>query len=330
MLIIWPATPTSEFSSSRPERGVPRLTAITRVAPRLRATSIPRFRTSPPSTSIRPSSVCGANMPGTDMLARTAAFRLPPSITTILPVSMSVAIARNGMPSVSKEVRVSGAPSSDCRKSSNCWPITAPAGNTAVVLRTPSSAPATRSRSSSLLRTERLGRSGWSPSTTSQWASRIAFSILSTETPDAHEAPTIAPMLVPATQSIGTRISSNTRSTPTCAAPRAPPPLSTRQVRGSLAASAGATGDTSPPARASAALASTGARGIPILRRMRLPKVMDFPSELGRQRDCRQVAALPFQPWMDRGCRDARASGQNRRSGRKWLPGLDSNQRPTD
>src|SRR5688572_19203040 len=39
-------------------------------------------------------------------------------------------------------------------------------------------------------------------------------------------------MLVPAMQSIGTRYSSSTFSTPTCAAPRAPPPDRTRQILG--------------------------------------------------------------------------------------------------
>ena len=42
-------------------------------------------------------------------------------------------------------------------------------------------------------------------------------------------------MLVPVMQSIGTRYSSSTLSTPTCAAPRAPPPESTRQIFGRLA-----------------------------------------------------------------------------------------------
>ncbi len=53
--------------------------------------------------------------------------------------------------------------------------------------------------------------------------------------PVAKAAPTIEPMLVPAMQSIGTRSSSSTLSTPTCAAPRAPPPESTRQILGRLA-----------------------------------------------------------------------------------------------
>ena len=56
--------------------------------------STPRLRTRPPSTSSLPSISCGAKAPGTDMLARTAAFRLPLSSTTIWPVVMSVAMAR--------------------------------------------------------------------------------------------------------------------------------------------------------------------------------------------------------------------------------------------
>ena len=42
------------------------------------------------------------------------------------------------------------------------------------------------------------------------------------------------PMLVPAMQSTGTWYSSSTLRTPTCAAPRAPPPESTKQIRGRL------------------------------------------------------------------------------------------------
>jgi len=61
------------------------------------------------------------------------------------------------------------------------------------------------------------------------------------------------PMLVPTTQSTGTRNSSRTRSTPMCATPRAPPPLSTRQVLPVLA-------DDGPGAGASAAGNAIGAR----------------------------------------------------------------------
>src|SRR4051812_28496074 len=46
------------------------------------------------------------------------------------------------------------------------------------------------------------------------------------------------PMLVPAMQCTGTRSSSSTLRTPICAAPRAPPPESTRQMRGDAAGGA--------------------------------------------------------------------------------------------
>src|SRR4029077_2941749 len=52
------------------------------------------------------------------------------------------------------------------------------------------------------------------------------------ERPLAYRPPTTAPMLVPAVASIGTRICSSTFSTPMCAVPRAPPPESTRPMRG--------------------------------------------------------------------------------------------------
>ena len=120
MLIIWPATPNSELTSSREARLVPRFTAMRRVAPMSRATSMPRLRTSPPSTYSRPSISCGANTPGTDMLARTAALRMPSSSTFIRPDSMSVAIARNGIANSSNDSRVTGGPRSDCRNPSSC------------------------------------------------------------------------------------------------------------------------------------------------------------------------------------------------------------------
>src|SRR3569833_1701190 len=50
--------------------------------------------------------------------------------------------------------------------------------------------------------------------------------------PLAYRPPTTAPMLVPAIASIGMCSCSRTFSTPTCAAPRAPPPESTRPMRG--------------------------------------------------------------------------------------------------
>ena len=47
-------------------------TAITMSAPIARTTSTGRLFTSPPSPRMRPSISTGANMPGTDMLARIA------------------------------------------------------------------------------------------------------------------------------------------------------------------------------------------------------------------------------------------------------------------
>src|SRR5271165_3336461 len=54
--------------------------------------------------------------------------------------------------------------------------------------------------------------------------------------PLAYRPPTMAPMLVPAMQSTGTFKSSRTLRMPICAMPRAPPPDSTRQMRGRIAA----------------------------------------------------------------------------------------------
>src|SRR5574337_1162886 len=71
----------------------------------------------------------------------------------------------------------------------------------------------------------------------------------------------MAPPLVPAMQSTGMRSCCNASSTPTCAAPRAPPPPSARQMRGlalavasvELAAAAVAAAATNrPPAKTSA------------------------------------------------------------------------------
>ena len=65
-------------------------------------------------------------------------------------------------------------------------------------------------------------------------------------------------MLVPAMQSIGTRYFSSTLSTPMCAAPRAPPPESTRQIFGRLAgaAPAGESGGVAAWALATSRVAS--------------------------------------------------------------------------
>ena len=68
--------------------------------------------------------------------------------------------------------------------------------------------------------------------------------------------PTSAPMLVPTMQSIGTRSSSSTDSTPTCAAPFAPPPPSARPMRGRTAVAVRPTQASRAPFRPRAAAAS--------------------------------------------------------------------------
>ena len=97
MLIICPVTPKIELSSSRFMSGVPRLTAITMSAPIARATFTGRLSVSPPSTSSLPSISTGSISPGTDMLARITFASSPWLNTTGLPVTRSVATARNGI-----------------------------------------------------------------------------------------------------------------------------------------------------------------------------------------------------------------------------------------
>ena len=79
-----------------------------------------------------------------------------------------------------------------------------------------------------------LGGASWNMSR-SQSAKRSLRSIWSGDSPLAYAAPIAEPALVPAMQSIGTRSDSRTRSTPTWAKPRAPPPESARPTRGRLA-----------------------------------------------------------------------------------------------
>ena len=82
--------------------GVEMLTAMMTSPQSLRASSMGRLLAMPPSTSSLPSISTGASAPGTDMLARIACAMLPCSSTTAWPVSMSVAMARNGMGSLRK------------------------------------------------------------------------------------------------------------------------------------------------------------------------------------------------------------------------------------
>ncbi len=101
-LISCAVTLSAEVISSRFSGGVEMLTAMMTSPHSLRASSIGRLLAMPPSTSSRPSISTGAIAPGTDMLARMACARLPWSSTTDSPVSMSVAIARNGIGSLLK------------------------------------------------------------------------------------------------------------------------------------------------------------------------------------------------------------------------------------
>ncbi len=69
-------------------------TAMTTSAPIARTTSTGRLLTRPPSPRVRPSISTGANIPGTDMLARIAWYSRPWEKITSLPVTMLVATAR--------------------------------------------------------------------------------------------------------------------------------------------------------------------------------------------------------------------------------------------
>ena len=65
-------------------------------------------------------------------------------------------------------------------------------------------------------------------------------SMSSGDMPEAYMPPTMAPMLVPAMKSIGIRICSSARITPTCEMPSAPPPPSASPIFGRTGAPSGA------------------------------------------------------------------------------------------
>src|SRR5690606_26050695 len=92
-----------------------------------------------------------------------------------------------------------------------------------------------KSASSARRRKFSMERAGRSRKASSQSMLVISCSMRSTVRPLAYRPPTTAPMLVPAMASTGTRSSSSTLSTPTCAAPRAPPPDRTSPMRGRCA-----------------------------------------------------------------------------------------------
>ncbi len=197
-----------------------------------RMTSTARLPTSPPSTSRWPSTQTGASTPGTDMLARIATARSPSAMTCISPVSISEAIARNGIGRSSKSSMCDTGSMRLRSIRSSFWPCTNPSGRVGRPRSSPMSRSIGKSRASCLRRKRRSSRSGSSDIASAQSMSATSCSRSATLMPDAYRPPTIAPMLVPAIASIGTRMRSSSRNTPMCAAPRAPPPPSTSPTRG--------------------------------------------------------------------------------------------------
>ena len=112
-----------------------------------------------------------------------------------------------------------------------------PFGSSNEPLLTPTSNFTRNDSSSCLRRKERFSRRASSLKASAQSMEFIRFSISSGESPAAYRPPTMAPMLVPAIASTGIRNLSSSRSTPICAAPRAPPPPSTSPIRGHSASS---------------------------------------------------------------------------------------------
>jgi len=134
-----PAIATAEVSCLRVSGGVEMLTAMTTSAHSLRASSIGRLLAMPPSTSRRPSISTGAIAPGTAMLARIAWATLPRSSTTDSPVSMSVAIARNGIGSLPKSLMPIAGSASTRKNASIETPAITPLGSASPPSFTPNS-----------------------------------------------------------------------------------------------------------------------------------------------------------------------------------------------
>ncbi len=159
MLIICNETLSTEVICSGFSNGVPRLTAMMMSAPIARAMSTGRLRTRPPSTSWRFPISTGATAPGTDIDARIACTTLPSLSTTISPVPISVAIARNGIGSSSK-LRTLVIWTSRRSSPSSATPVTMPLGSWIPSRVTPSSGTMNGCRSSFLRRIVWSGRGG--------------------------------------------------------------------------------------------------------------------------------------------------------------------------
>ncbi len=153
-------------------------------APIERATSTPRLRTSPPSTSWRLPTATGAMPPGTDIDARMAVIRLPSFSTTISPVPRSVAIARNGIDNWSKLRTVVNFTSLRSWASTDT-PVMMPLGSTMPSAVRPSSGTMYGSESSALRRIGRSARGGRSVNRFAVVIVAMSRSISATELPDA-------------------------------------------------------------------------------------------------------------------------------------------------
>jgi hypothetical protein len=233
-------TVSSEPTWAGGSSGEPTFTAITTSAwQRSRTSRTGRLSTRPPSTRRRPRCSCGDISPGTDMLARMAAVRLPWRITTRSPLPMSVATMDSGSGSASICGSPRSANTSRLKNSLIFWPDSTPLGARTPSGVRPSSVPDSTRCRVCLRRTLSWSCGGSSRNMSAQSAAASSSRIDCGVRPATQAPATRAPMLVPATQSTGTRRRSSTSSTPTCAAPRAPPPPSTRPMRGRGAVAAG-------------------------------------------------------------------------------------------
>ena len=104
-------------------------TTITMSAPIARATLTGTLLETPPSTSKRPSCSIGGNRAGTAILATMAEARLPRSSTTAMPVSRSVATARNGIARSSKSSTFEISLTRSCKVSRRLLGVISPLGS---------------------------------------------------------------------------------------------------------------------------------------------------------------------------------------------------------
>ena len=156
------------------------------------------------------------------------------------PVSASVATARKGIGNRSNSIAPGALRVIRLNSVSSFCPEIAPAGRRTLPFFTPNSNFKRRVWSSSFRRKLRSSRGLVSVRRSSQSADSRRRSSSLIDVPEAYAAPTSAPMLVPAMKSMGIRNSSSTLITPTCAAPRAPPPERARPILGRAFAAGGA------------------------------------------------------------------------------------------